>query len=143
MSNITINFDFSKSTASINYLGSVIEKQISITQINNYTNMASISYQFDSDHKWVFNWTSWAEREQFIEFAEYKKQEDLKIDPWKTLAKWSYIDMPQIGTVQNKDVHRLSYQKHLFPQVGEIKFTIVGSPYGDWNNNNIVEGYYY
>lgn len=143
MNNVTINFDFSKSTASINYFGSVIEKQISITQINNYTNMASISYQFDSDHKWVFNWTSWAEREQFFEFAEYKKQEDRKKDPWTTMAKWSYIDMPQIGTVQKKDVHRLSYKNHLFPQVGKIKFTIEGSPHGDWNNNKIVKGYYY
>lgn len=143
MNNIQIKFDFSKNIASINYLGSVIEKQVSIIDINNFTKMASISYQFDSEHKWVFNWSVWAEREQFMSFEEYKKLDDYKKDPWTTMAKWSYIDMPQIGTVQTKDVHRLSYQKHLFPEVGEIKFTIVGSPYGDWNNNNIVEGYYY
>tara|TARA_Y100000589_G_C26982615_1_gene559218 strand:- start:94 stop:522 length:429 start_codon:yes stop_codon:yes gene_type:complete len=142
MNNIQINFDFNKNIASIKYLGSIVEKKISIIAINNFTKMASISYQFNNDHKWVFNWSVWAEREQFMSFEEYKKLDDYTKDPWKTLAKWSYINMPQIGTVQTNDVRQMSYQKHLFPQVGKINFTIIGSPYGSWDNNNILQGYY-
>ena len=48
--------------------------------------MASISYQFNSEHKWVFNWSVWAEREQFISFEEYKKQDDYKKDTQNPLA---------------------------------------------------------
>ena len=50
MNNITINFNFSKSAASINYFGSVIEKQISITQINKFKK-GNISIELGIDHK--------------------------------------------------------------------------------------------
>ena len=143
MNNIQVNFDFNKNVAIIKYLGSVIKKNISVIEINNYTKMASIDYKFNSQHKWVFNWLVWAEREQFLEFSEYKKQSEYTKDPWRTLAKWSYIRNPQIGTVQTSDVHRMIYKEYLFPDVGEIIFKIEGTIYGDWNNNNFVEGYYY
>mgnify|MGYP004071186133 CR=1 FL=1 len=142
MNNIVVNFDFHNMTASLEYLGNLITKEINICEINNYTKMATISYSFNDDHKWSFNWSVWNNREQFFEFNQYKR-EDIRKDPWKTLGKWSYISTPQIGTVQKSNVYRMTYKDHLFPKVTDIKFTIKGNDYGDWDNTIFVDGYYY
>ena len=133
MLNIVVNFDFNVMKASIKYNEIYLEKEFEVVNINNYTKMATISYQFNTDHKWSFNWLIWNKSEQFFEFNQYMKEDCIEKDPWKTFAKWSYISNPQKGTSQNNKVKCISYNQYLFPDTLNIKFNIVGNGYGDWN----------
>lgn len=128
--NITVSFDFSNNLATFEYNGKRLEKEFRITSINNFTKMAFITLIIGEGHHWEFNWTIWAEREQFFEFAEYKRSEDYSVDPTTTFAKWSYIKNPQPGTIQTNQVKCNVcnvYRKHLFPNIKNC-------PYGDWSN---------
>ena len=87
--------------------------------------------------------------EQFVEFQEYNSPNDISCtsckekNPWKLLGKWSYIQKPQIGTIQTNKVYRIVYNSNKFPNVNKINISIIGCPYGDWNNKHYTEGYYY
>lgn len=129
--NIIMNIDDGE--ASIEYMGKIVRSNFRVVQINQFNKMASFSYYFNENKKWVFKWIVWNEREQFFGFDEYHKLND-KDDPWTELAKWSYISKPQMGTCQTNDVHKMFYKSYLFPEVNKINFSIEGSPYGDWNN---------
>ena len=140
MNNINIKFDLDDNIAELKYNGENIKKNIKEVPINLYTKMITISYFFDN-YKWVFFWSIWNNLEQFVEFQQYKKKED-NTDPWQTFAKWSYIDNPQKGTVQTRKVRRMWYKSELFDKVDNINFEVISTKYGNWNNNNCIDGYY-
>ena len=142
MNNIIVIFDLSNMVASFEYKGQIINKKIRVCDINDFTKMASISFFFNDNFKWVFSWSVWCEREQFIKFSQYKKVNE-KDDPWIDLVKWSYISKPSRGTVQTDKVYRMFYEDTLFPEVNNIFVEIKGSPYGDWNTSEFTSGYYY
>lgn len=138
MSEIKVTFDFKNNIASFEYLNKKFESKILLEKSNNWTDMVSVSYSFNKDYKWVFTWEIWAEKEQFVTFSEYDKNR-----LWTDFAKWSHISKPSLGTLQTNKVYRLFYKKHFFPNVNNISINIIGSKYGDFNNNNYVEGYFY
>ncbi|VVU95483.1 hypothetical protein CPAV1605_1234 [seawater metagenome] len=139
---MNVKFDFNNNTITLKYNNQDLEKTLNVISLNEYTKMASISYLFNEDHKFVFNWLIWMETEQFLSIEEYKKKEDLS-NPWKILAKWSFISNPVMGTSQTNNVYKIKYNSNLLPELNTVKLEVIGCSYGDWNTQNATEGYYY
>ena len=137
---INVIMDLENKTASIDYNGKKVDGNFNIIEINTYSQMASISYYFNDNKKWVFKWIIWNKQEQFVGFDQYHKINE-KDNPWTDLANWSYISEPQKGTNQTNDVYRIFYKSHLFPDVDNVNFSVKGSPYGDWDNTIFKDGY--
>ena len=144
MNKISVEFNQNKNIVTLKYLGKKIEKNINMVDINEWSKMSFVSFFFNEDHKWVFSWEIYNKWEQFLKISEYKKSDDLRIrSPWTDLVKWSYIDKPSKGTLQTNNVYRLFYKPEFFTNVEDIQISVIGSPYGDFNTKNYVEGYYY
>ena len=133
---INVIMDLKNSLASVEFNGKKVESNFKIVKINNYSKMASISYFFNENKKWIFKWIVWNEKEQFVGFDQYHKINQ-KDNPWTDLASWSYISKPQKGTCQTNDVYRIFYKSNMFPKVKHINFSVKGSKYGDWDNTLI------
>ena len=136
MSTISVTFNINNKHAEINYDGKIKKEKIEIVKINDFTEMATISWFFNENKKWVFSWKIWAGREQFFTFSQYDKKESNE-DPWSDFSKWSFINNPQKGTVQtNKVLKMYDYA----PCNLKINFEINDSPYGNWNSQHSVDG---
>ena len=145
MKNLNITFDLKNLVGHISYDNEFKKENINIFKINNFTYMASMSLIFDKNFKWVFTWEVWANHEQFVDFLQYNKM--LLIDSnikngWQTLAKWSYISKPSKGTVQTNNVYQMTYKENKLSNIN-VNFSVIGSPYGDFNSNKFIKGYYY
>ena len=132
--NITVKFDFSKNIGTFMLNGQVNTHNFRIVKINDFTKTASLTYNIGEGHNIVFSWTIWADREQFFEVMEYRRQTNFKIDPWTSLLKWSYIKNPQAGTVQTNNVNLMYNNYYNILGFNDVNFIIENCPYGDWSN---------
>ena len=131
-------FDFETNRIKLKINNFVIEKELRIIAINEYTSMASINYQINNSWKITVSWIIYAGYEQFIELSEYKKNHYSHKDPWTTMAKWSYISIPQAGTIQNSNVNRIICNNSKLNEhnINNIHLFVKNCDYGDWNIMN-------
>lgn len=138
MSTIKVTFNIDSKLAEIQVNEKVKSGPICITDINNYTQIASISWNLDDEHKWDFCWEIWARHEQFVTFSEYNSKNE---KPCKDYVKWSFIGKPQKGTCQNSKVHKML--NNCPSNISDIVINVYSQNYGDWTTINCEEGYFY
>jgi hypothetical protein len=169
MNDILINFNLDKNEIFLNYKGKISTKKTFLMKITGGIKFIYVEYNFNKFHKINFGLKIYNNFEQFLEIEEYRNEEkinelnletinnnfncDVKLklqsfilnkkakNPWKTLVKWSHISIPQKGSSQTNDVYRIYYDKKYFDC--DVKFNVISSEFGNWNNNNFIEGYYY
>ena len=138
MSTIKVTFNIDSKLAEIELNGEKKSAPINIIYINNFTQMASISWIFDDNHKWTFSWQFWANHEQFVTFSNY---DQTLSDPWKEYTKWSFINKPQRGTCQKRKVYRMF--NYCPRDINEIIINVYDKNFCNWSSVNCEEGYYY
>ena len=154
---IYVLFDFEKKCIKIvihkpnEKLPVIIEKKMNITKIDKYNVMETIDFpisEVSKSHKgivsqtskWVFSWTHWNNKQQFLKVEQYvpfpvceRIFHPKQYDPWYTLASWSYIAQPSKGTTQTNDI--VYETKTSFHDMYKITMEIKGSQY-DWIATN-------
>jgi len=138
-------FDFDKKLASLSGLTKdTIEKKIELLAC--YKDTWNTTYFFEyplknTGEKWVFTWNQWAEHEQFFKLEHYNSLGET--NPWTTLAQWSYIAHPQLGTKQKNKIYRTIYNSNMLMN-NHVIFEVKGSPsVENWNTIESVDGYWY
>ena len=135
-----VSFDFNSNLIRLRINDCNIEKELRIVAINEYTKMASINHHIEDDWKLTVSWSIYAGYEQFLELSEYKRSTDPHKDPWTTMAKWSYISIPQAGTIQDTKVRKFIHNDKKFKEhnIDYVKICVNNCDYGDWNTINCL-----
>lgn len=147
---IAFRFDENKVTLS-GMTDKPIEKNME--DLNHHQDAWNLKYFLEhpmgeNGEKWVFSWNQWAKKEQFFKLEQYvpfprSALQPMHYDPWSTLASWSYIADPSIGTIQTNKVYRNKYHCAHFPDK-DISFEVIGEPcVGNWNTFEFESGYWH
>lgn len=147
MATITVNITFNDKQVTISLNGLTTIPIVKTEKAEDWKSMHYIEYSIDKYCKWIFSW-SYLHGEQFFKieqqylFPSDSRPTPMNYNAWTTLAFWSYIDKPSIGTIQTNKVYCRKYNKSQIPEIESIVWTTKGCPYGDWNTSNAENGYF-
>ena len=146
MANVTFTINFHDKQIILSGLTPKPIQQSIIHVDGGSNNHYHLEYKLDPYVKWVFIWTECC-KEQFFKVKQFYEFPSTRITPigykpWSTLASWSYIAKPSIGTMQKNNIYRNCYYSAYMPEINSIVCNTVGSEYGDWDTTNTENGYW-